>query len=222
MAFEGIIKRYVFSPVCSNMYVIIPKVETEALIIDPNISQEARLELIERGIRSVKILLTHEHYDHTTGVNWFKESFESRLICHEKCAEAIHKERNNRPLVIAALLMKKGKSSSEIVLDKLPQNYICQADETFAEEIQMDWCAHSVKFVPTPGHTLGSCCIELDDQYVFTGDSLIQHTPVITRFPTGSLKDYDSVTRPYLESISSEYHVMPGHGETFLMKEVRY
>lgn len=218
MTTDMIIKRYVFTPVKSNMYVIMS--ETEALIIDPNISEEALLELKSRGIKSVTILLTHEHYDHTTGVNWFQENLESQLICHKKCAEAIAKGRNNRPVVIAAILMKNKEGALEVSLDKLPQNYICKADYTFENDMQMVWCNHTVKFVPTPGHTKGSCCIELDGKYIFTGDSLIKDTAVITRFPTGSREEYDGVTLPYLNGISQEYQVMPGHGETFLMKEI--
>lgn len=219
MTVDMIIKRYVFTPVNSNMYVIMS--ETEALIIDPNVSEEAFLELKNRGIKSVTILLTHEHYDHTIGVNRFQENFHSKLICHKKCAEAIFNVRNNRPVVIAAILMKNEESVCEVALDKLPQNYTCKADEIFEDKMQMDWCNHTVKFVPAPGHSQGSCCIELDDKYIFTGDSLIKDTAVITRFPTGSREEYDSVTLPYLNSISPEYQVMPGHGDAFFMKEVR-
>lgn len=216
---DMIIKRYVFKPVKSNMYVILSK--TEALIIDPNISEEALSELKGRGIKFVTILLTHEHYDHTTGVNWFREKFESQLICHKKCAETIFKGKNNRPIVIAAILMKNEEGASKVAFGKLPQNYICKADDTFEDEMQINWCNHTIKFVPTPGHTWGSCCIELDNKYIFTGDSLLKDVAVITRFPTGSQEEYDVITLPYLNSISPEYQVMPGHGEAFLMKEIR-
>lgn len=218
MTFDISIKKYVFSPVKSNMYVIICK--SEALIIDPNISEEALLELKNRGVTFITILLTHEHYDHTTGVCWFQEKFESHLICHENCAKAILKGRYNRPVMIAAIIMKNGNDASAKVLDKLPQNYICIADDTFETEMQLDWCNHYVKLVHTPGHTKGSCCIELDGKYIFTGDSLLSDTAVITRFPTGSQTEYETITLPYLRGISPKFHVLPGHGESFLMQEV--
>ena len=42
----------------------------EAVVFDPNENEELLQLFEEKGIKKVHILLTHEHYDHTNGVNW--------------------------------------------------------------------------------------------------------------------------------------------------------
>lgn len=76
--------------------------------------------------------------------------------------------------------------------------------------------------IATPGHSKGSCCIEVDSKYVFTGDSLIQDIPVITRYPGGSMEEYERQTVPYLEKLSEEAFIMPGHGVPCNMGKLKY
>ena len=48
---------------------------------------------------------------------------------------------------------------------------------------------------------------------VFTGDSLVNGYDTITRLPGGSKKDFNSITKPYLDSLSDDTLIMPGHGD---------
>ena len=68
----------VYEHINSNMYVLLA--EDEALIIDPHKNEELTDLFKNKGIKRVTILLTHEHHDHTTGVYWYQEQFESTLI----------------------------------------------------------------------------------------------------------------------------------------------
>ncbi len=80
------------------MYMILE--DKEALIIDPNVSEDALSILKKEKTSFVTILLTHKHYDHTSGVNWYRDKYESRLIYQRSCAETIAVARNNRPLLV--------------------------------------------------------------------------------------------------------------------------
>lgn len=217
---KELIKKYVFGFPNSNMYIIAKN--GNALVIDPNVSERALNYLTSNNVGKVTVLLTHEHYDHTSGLTWLSSHFKCMVICHEQTADSLKNGRNNRPLVIASTRMNdQSKEEIKNIIRGLPQGYVCDPDITFSDEYSFAWEGHKIKMIPCPGHSPGSCCIELDDDTVATGDSLIFNTPVITRFPGGNEEDYENKTLRYLESLSDDIFILPGHGETFYMKEER-
>ncbi len=210
-------KKFIFTYANSNMYVTVSG--NGALVIDPNVSENALSYLTENNIECITVLLTHEHYDHTSGLTWLCGKFKSTVICHEETALSLSKGRNNRPIVIAST--RQAKMNTETLKDfvkSLPQGYLYDADITFSQQYDFVWEDHKIRMVSCPGHSKGSCCIEIDDNIVATGDSLILDTPVITRFPGGSRELYDNITVPYLKKISRDSMILPGHGEAFSMR----
>ena len=194
----------------------------KALVIDPNVSEQALEELRKQRVDELTVLLTHEHYDHTSGLTWLCEKFRSTVICHEQTACALRLGKNNRPIIIASNRMQSLSSDAvKAVVESLPQGYRYEADVTFSDEHEFEWEGHKIRMIALPGHSKGGCCIEIDGDTVATGDLLIWETPVITRFPGGSEALYQSVTLPYLESLPDTVTVLPGHGRRFLMKEYR-
>lgn len=214
------IKRYIFEYADSNMFIFTS--ENEALVIDPNISDEALKYLCDNKIVRATIVLTHEHYDHTSGLVWLCEKINSTVICHSETALSLSKGRNSRPVIIASNRMAQMESDEiKNLVHMLPQNYRYDVDITFNDEYVFYWQGHKVRIVSTPGHSKGSCCIEIDDNIVATGDSLILNTPVITRFPGGSQEIFEKITLPYLKKIGENVMILPGHGDMFFMKEAR-
>ena len=207
-------KRYIFPVIESNMYMHISG--SCALVIDPHVSGEALSEMDRRGVKEVFILLTHEHYDHTSGVAWLAGKIASTVICQSAAAVALNQGRNNRPIVLMAKCVNNRQSDNmRTYLRSLPSGYVYAADQTFDETGVFDWQGHRIRMVRTPGHSPGSCCVEIDDHVVATGDSLLPHSPVITRFRGGSAEDYERHTVPYLSGIADETLILPGHGEPF-------
>lgn len=206
-----------FEPVNSNMYIII--ICNNAIVIDPVHSQEAIDYLNKKNIVNVLILLTHEHYDHTNGIPNLINNYNCKIICHSKCGIALEKGKNNRPIIIASMIMSNLVSDLSFSIDKLPSNYFVTPDETFEVMKEFFWKGYLIRMVSTPGHTSGSCCIEFDNKYVFTGDTLILNEKVITRFPTGSKEEFKNITLPYLNSLHSNYIIMPGHGNQFCIED---
>ena len=94
-------------------------------------------------------------------------------------------------------------------------------DEFFVGERQFDWQGHSIFVRETPGHSPGSICIIIDNQILFTGDSLLKNDPVVFRLPGGNRKDYNAYTLPYLKSLDKDLMVCPGHGEDGILKEFK-
>lgn len=151
----------------------------------------------------------------------------SYLIAHKNIknielfqCEAV--EKNNRPLVVAMRLKVLGEVDKLKKLMSEQKLYSCKSDITFENELNFTWHGHSIKMIHTPGHSKGSCCIEIDDKYVFTGDSMIPNEKVLTRFPGGDENVFEQITLPYLMSISNDKWVMPGHGEPVQRFKLKY
>lgn len=214
------IHRFIYEPVQSNMYCIIQG--KQAILIDPNKSQLALQLLKDNHVEHIVVLLTHEHFDHTSGVNWYASFFEHELLCHSYCAERIADSKNNRPLLVARVVKdQNGKNGKDKVREALKdyEPYACKASKQFDKQLEFIWQGYSVKMISTPGHTPGSCCILLGEKCIFTGDSWIKNTPVITRFPGGSKEAYDNYTKPLLMRLGEQKVIMPGHGEAFCYKD---
>lgn len=211
------IHTYSFYPIDAKMYIIAEN--KKALVIDPCISEEALDLLTEDSVEEILILLTHEHYDHISGVNWLRENFSSvAVLCSVKCAAALPKPSKNLSPYWEILFMGKDEKTQEYVRNMNIQPYSCEADRKFEGEYEMSWEGHSLFLKETPGHSKGSICILLDKKYLFSGDSLVTGYPTVTRLPGGSKKEYGEITVPYLRSLDSEIMVYPGHGEAQLLR----
>lgn len=205
----------------SNMYISIEG--QEALIIDPCPSEVALSRLRGAGVQQVTVLLTHEHFDHTSGVNWLREHFPCRVICHEECGERISIPANNRPLVFLPLMQVRSEEEAaeiENFCEGFPIESI-RADVTFHEAYDFLWQGHSINMRSCPGHSPGSSVIRFDDTYAFTGDYMIPDIPVILRFPGGSKEAYKQRTLPYLLSLEGNTKIMPGHGTPCFFQDLR-
>ncbi len=214
------IYRFPFELVDSNMY-FIPSGDT-GIVMDPSENEEL-LSVFERfGTNRVVIVLTHEHYDHTTGVIWLQSKIESKLFCHNACAESIATEKGNDPKTLGYILTLRdavdgGHRREDFLLTA--KKYVLRADETFDIEHKLTVGTVILRCHHAPGHSPGSTLYLLDENCVFTGDSLIQHTPTIVHLPGSDRKAYKQVTKPFLQSLDKNTMVFPGHGAPFLIKD---
>ena len=212
--------RSVFDYIDSNMYILLEG--RSALVIDPHVNLEAVDLLTNAKIEKVDILLTHEHTDHTSGIPFFQEKFGAKLVCQQDCAEYIADSQSNRPLLISFILTERDRVNGTNFLEKFNAEYkpfTCKADVVYKDKMIIQWENHKIELISTPGHSVGSNCIILDDAIVFTGDSLIPDLPTITRFPGGSTKNYKNITLPFLKSLDKNLTVLPGHGNICKMAD---
>lgn len=205
------IYTYTFYPIDSRMYILMEN--EKALVIDPCVSDEARQLLEDNGVTELFVLLTHEHYDHISGINWLREQFAVQVMCSSESAAALPKPSKNLSSFWEVLFMGKDEETQEYVRNMNIQPYSCEADDTFSGEYEMLWEGHSLFLKETPGHSKGSICILLDGDILFSGDSLVTGYPTITRLPGGSKKDYAEITLPWFQSLDPGIMVYPGHGE---------
>ena len=217
------IYRFPYELVDSNMY-FIPYRNT-GIVIDPNENDELLALFKKHGTENIVIVLTHEHYDHTIGVEWLQTKIDSKLFCHKACAEAIATEKGNDPRTLAIILTLRdavdgGNRRDEFMATA--KTYILHADETFDDEYELVVGDIKLKCHHAPGHSPGSAINIWGDKYVFTGDSLIQDTPTILRLPGSDRVAFKQITRPFLMSLDKDMIVFPGHGEHFYIIVAKY
>ena len=127
------IQSYVFYPIDSCMYIW--QEEDSVVIIDPCVSKDALLYLRERNINRILVILTHEHYDHISGVNWLKENFAKvSVLCSQLCAGALDNPYRNLSEFWEVLFIGKEEKIQEHIRNMDIQPYSCEADETFEGE----------------------------------------------------------------------------------------
>ncbi|MBO7636546.1 MAG: MBL fold metallo-hydrolase [Paludibacteraceae bacterium] len=201
------IERFVNQLMTSNCYVVVDEESKHCLCIDPASEQSEReiAYIGQNGLTLDHIILTHEHTDHTWGVNALKGRFaEAKVICSEVCCENLAKE-------FQAYFL--------LYFDNPDYQYtVCQVDETTeAMGGSLLWQGHKIKFVSTPGHSLGSISIDIDGR-LFTGDSIMQSKPYVNK-RNGSKELFFESVKKILETYPQETLVYPGHGEVFQLKD---
>ena len=215
-----LVYRSIFAPVKTNMYVMLTG--KEAVVFDPNENEELLLLFKEKEIEQVHILLTHEHYDHTNGVNWLRMHTGADVYCQRECAKVIATERGNNPALIALVLAQQDKENGGHKYKDFKASfkpYTIKADKTFDKEDSFTIGNLLFKVTSTPGHCPGSACYVLNDEIVFTGDTLLQNDPVIIRFAESRKNVYEQIALPYLQSLKKTMIVLPGHGDPFVLSE---
>jgi len=194
----------------SSMYVLVDG--PDALIVDPCISADAEELLRGSGTSVCTVLLTHEHYDHISGVNRLRELFSCRVICSDACAQRICDPQKSLAVHFDALFMERGQKERRAAAAVHDHRYTCRADQTYSGCMELHWGKLAITLTETPGHSPGSQVICVDKHWYFTGDSMLPGQPVITRLPGGSRKEFETVAQPCLDAIRPGSVIFPGHG----------
>ena len=188
----------------SNAY--IATCGNHALVIDPADEGSGRITafLCDQGISDVLIILTHEHFDHMSGITRLREEFiGTKLVCSRFCSDHITRPTGNFSRYLTGV------------------DVVCSAADSLCEDINYEilWANTRVKMIPTPGHSPGSICIVLDD-ILFSGDTLIRNLATVTRLPGGRHDQLKASIARLVDCLQPTTVVFPGHGEPFLLAEI--
>lgn len=202
------------------MYVILAG--KDAIVFDPHENDELLSLFKKTSIQNVHILLTHEHYDHVSGVNWLKDETGAELICHENAAASLAEEHKRTPAFISTVIANEdrkdgGNRYQEFKAQFKP--YSIKAEKTFVEKEALKIGGLEFEITSTPGHSPGSACYRLNTDMVFTGDTLLQYDKVILGFKESRRAEYEEKALPYLKSLAKDTIIMPGHGDPFLLRD---
>ncbi len=186
----------------SNTYVIYKDQNDWVVIIDPgDIDSKLLIDfLLKKNFKNYNIILTHEHYDHISGLKPLCSLFDVNLFLTSSCFQNLNNPKKNLSEYLDV-----------DILDELsPRNFhIVDDNET---KIIGDYV---FKFFYTPGHSEGSMCIGLNN-VIFTGDTLIKDHKIITNLPGGDRCIYEKTKRK-LDDLLIDYEIVyPGHGSIIL------
>ena len=178
----------------ANFYMVTDDTTNEMFVVDPGASGHLALQLAEGiGANLKYIIITHAHVDHIGALDELKEKFNAQVVIHKYDAAALNNSQTN----LCTLL---GASSPST-----------RADVQVEDGDTLPFGDGNIKFIHTPGHTVGSMCILCNDM-LFSGDTLFECSVGRTDFPGGSFNDLRCSIQNKLYTLPKETKVFPGHG----------
>ncbi|MBS6476644.1 MAG: MBL fold metallo-hydrolase [Firmicutes bacterium] len=174
----------------TNTYFIVDG-NGNCIIIDPGDDIKAIFEYLdENKLKCRFILLTHAHFDHCNAARALQLTG-AKIYMHKKDYALVKSEDN--------LASKFG-----VVFNKFkPDCYV-------SDNQKINLLGIDIKILHTPGHTAGSCCYLLDNNIMFSGDTLMRLSRGRTDFPSGSEKAMEQSLKK-LASLDKNYTIFPGH-----------
>lgn len=183
-------------PIGTNCYILEDEAARLAAVIDPGDEAEKILSVLkEDGVETRYILLTHGHYDHTTGVPDLHRALpEAQVYIHKADAQGA----GSRLFPLAGEI----------------------ADLHFYDEGDtLPLGGLTIHVLHTPGHSKGGVTLQVGD-VLFCGDTLFAGSCGRTDLNGGSYEEImQSLKR--LGQLPGDYHVCPGHDVTSTLERER-
>lgn len=186
----------------------------EAIIIDPHM--EEKLILYLQGAETVSVFLTHEHYDHISGVNLLKEHFHCVVYASDVCSDIVadlHNGTRYFPILLIGNIEKYHWAKKSLDLP-----YVCNVDVLVKNKMQLCLAGHELVLWKSPGHSPGGMSILVDGKYLFSGDNLLGNGMELKSLGADS-NIYKNTISIYCEFSGNKTIVFPGHGEIDFLDE---
>lgn len=187
--------------------------DRHVVIVDPCDTEELR-----RAVNVFKVdfsLITHEHWDHISGIPFVRECG-ARVLCGPSCEDGLGNPKINGSRYAIQLATMMPEYTSQELLD-VPE-MVYSADQVMKDKEKLVWLEHVFEFRYTPGHSPGSCCILLDDEIMFSGDLLFVDRPTQYRWPGGDKKQL-SASIDWAMSLNPNLQIYPGHFRPFTLSD---
>ncbi len=192
--------------------------DSSAVIIDPCEMDEIKTYLSVNNLSLDYCVLTHEHYDHISGLDWI-HSLNVPVIASEKCNNNLRDTKKNQSRYFEVFSVLQHRLEG-FPIPKV-EEYYGYADITFSGMKKLYWQGHELIFKETPGHSEGSICILFDEYYLFCGDTIFRDCETNTNILGGSSKILNDETIPWLITLDGRIEVFPGHYGSFKIDEWR-
>ncbi|MCQ2138711.1 MAG: MBL fold metallo-hydrolase [Bacteroidales bacterium] len=200
------IKLFYFNPLRECCYVIWDET-SDCVIVDPGCYDDREFSRLsdfvsEKGLRPVRILLTHGHFDHVFGLS--------------RCVELWHPVVNIHGADICQTEMAPDMAGG-LGLDFTPLSchftQVCDGDKLAAGNMQFE-------VLHTPGHSAGSVCYRCSaGGILFSGDTLFAGGIGRTDLPGGDSSAIMRSISTRLAVLPPETAVLPGHGYPTTIKD---
>lgn len=203
----------------SNSYLL--KCKDGSILVDTGLKDAAKKLKKELSVLNMKpediilIVITHNHYDHTQGLEEIKKMTKAPVMIHkaELDNDGIGDDGyvNNSSMLFKIIVKAVGK------LMPANETVTIKADVEIADEYDLRKYGVDARIIHTPGHSPGSVCIVTGDRQCIAGDTLFNmfpgtHYPIIVYDKKELIKTYR-----LLDEIDSLIYY-PGHGKAITRK----
>ncbi len=193
-----IIKRMMAGVYAANCYILFHEETKEAVVLDPGGDIDDVCKALNQLEAKVKyIILTHGHFDHTTGVDGLKaETGATVAMAKEDNDMILNNIMYYGPLIEggAELLLKHGDI--------------------------LKFGNYKIEVLATPGHTPGGISLLVDGN-VFTGDTLFKGSVGRSDLAGGDHNELITSIKNNLMPLSDSVAVHPGHGPSSTIGQER-
>ncbi len=198
------IQTFVLGPIQNNTYLAIDEGSRQAALVDPSTpSRQVISCLEEHKIDLSLILITHAHFDHISGVHWF------RTVNGRRIPVAMHS--------LDLDLWRDGGGSKNFGFELKPGE---DPDMLVADGQLIALGETSFKVLHTPGHSFGHVTYYSPQaQVAFCGDLIFYHGVGRADLPVSCEPDLYTSIREKILTLPDETILLPGHGERTSVKE---
>ena len=196
-----ILNTYIAGPFDANNYLLMDKNTKEAVLIDcSEYKQEIIEDIYKLGAKVKYILLTHGHFDHILGVNKMTEAL------------GVDAYINKEDVILAENINMMPK------LLNLPMAEVPIINGRIEDWQEFQLGEHKIKAIPTPGHTEGGISFLVDNEFLFSGDTLFCQSFGRTDLFGGNIKKLVNSIKNVLFELDDNIIVYPGHGQSTTIK----
>ncbi len=179
-----------------NTYIVYDENTLGGIVIDPGYKTDGILKACnDDNIKIKYIFITHCHYDHIAYLEELREKTGVKLVSSENASFNIGKPEINHS--ISGLGYALSAKKSEIILGD-------------NEEFTVDGL--NIKCILTPGHTNGGACFLINNEKLFSGDTLFLRSIGRGDLPTGNPYELIKTIENKLYVLNDDIEVFPGHG----------
>lgn len=187
------ILTFVEGAIEDNNYLIFNEDTKNAVLIDcTNPSKDIDNEIEKNKLNLQYILLTHGHFDHVLGVNYYRKKYGAKALIH----------KDDMPII-------KGINEYMSNFGRYANYDIPIIDYFLEDKVMLD--NDEIKVLHTKGHTKGSVCF-LYKSNLFSGDTLFFESYGRTDLPSGSFSEIKESIEE-LFKLDDFTNVFPGHGQ---------
>ena len=189
-------------PLPTNCYFLKDDETGASAVVDPGFESEELSELVRKDGRVEKILLTHGHFDHISGVAKLQRETGAKVYLY-----------TDELLFVTDSTLNLGGAFFESSVKPFRVDVPLNDGDT----VQLG--SLEIQVLHTPGHTVGGCCYLVGDA-LFSGDTLMELSCGRTDFPTGNSSQMQS-SLCRLGALRGDYRVFPGHGPSTTLEYER-
>ncbi|NOZ29890.1 MAG: MBL fold metallo-hydrolase [Chloroflexi bacterium] len=201
-----IVERLVVGPLQANCYILGDQESGEAVVVDPGGDVAAILAALGRlGLKVVKIMGTHAHFDHVLGVQELRQETGAPFLLHP----------DEQPIL--ETMQEQARAWLGIDLGAPPV-----VDEPLRAGQAVCFGQEELEVRLTPGHSPGSVSlVHHAGRRVLTGDALFAGSVGRTDLLGGDMATLLRSIRKHILDLPDDYAVLPGHGPATTVGEER-